>query len=180
MSKIQLARPSVDFKISCLEALAEFQSEGLPWVMDLKIEDLRHNFDAFVKAELNKRTIWTLDIPVDETELWAISDGDYVGRISIRHRLNADLRVMGGHIGYDVRPSFRGRGIASAMLRLALPVAKRLGIEEALLTCNESNLASIRVIEKNGGVLTESKPQFEGGPMKRYYRISTRDVLTRE
>jgi hypothetical protein len=28
------------------------------------------------------------------------------------------------------------------------------------------------VIEKNGGVLRETKPQFEGGPMKRYYWIT--------
>lgn len=168
---IKLVRPTIDLKESYLEALAEFQAEGLAWVMDLKIEDLSQNFEEFVRSELNKKTLWTKDIPVDETELWAVLDNVYVGRISIRHRLNADLHIMGGHIGYDTRPSYRGRGIASAMLSLALPIAKKIGIANALLTCNDSNIASIKIIEKSGGILKETKPQFEGGPLKRYYWI---------
>ena len=172
MEKIKLVRPSSDFKDSFLEGLIEFQNEGLPWVMDLNVAQIRDNFDSFVKAELNKKTHWTQETPVDETELWAIADDVYVGRISIRHKLNADLRVLGGHIGYDTRPRYRGRGIASTMLKLALPMARQLGIAEALLTCNDNNLPSIRVIEKNGGVLKETKPQYAGGPLKRYYLIS--------
>jgi predicted acetyltransferase len=171
MKEIKLVRPLVDFKDSFLEALVEFQREGLPWVMDLEVDSLRRDFKSFVHAELNKRTLWTKDTPVDETELWAILNDVYVGRISIRHKLNADLHIMGGHIGYDTRPSYRGRGIASSMLNLAIPIAKQLGIERALLTCNESNVPSIKIIEKNGGVLKETKSQFEGGPLKRYYWI---------
>lgn len=171
MSEIKLVRPCVDYKESFLDGLIEFQNEGLPWMMHLKMDELRRDFNGFVQAMLKKRTLWTKDAPVDETELWAILDGVYVGEISIRHKLNADLRVVGGHIGYDTRPSYRGRGIASAMLKLMLPIAKQLGIEEVLITCNDSNVASIKVIEKNGGVLRETKPQFEGWPLKRYYWI---------
>jgi predicted acetyltransferase len=171
MNEVKLVRPSTEFKDSFLDALIEFQNEGLPWVMDLKVDELRRDFDSFVQAELMKRTLWTKDTPVDETELWAILKDVYVGRISIRHKLNADLHVMGGHIGYDTRPTYRGQGIASAMLKLAIPIAKQLGIEEVLLTCNDSNFPSIKVIEKNGGVLRETKPQYEGGPLKRYYWI---------
>lgn len=170
--KIELVRPSVALQDSFLEALEEFQGEGLPWVLDLRIDGLRQDFAGFVHRELHKRTLWTKDVPVDETELWGVSDGIYLGRIAIRHALNADLRLMGGHIGYDVRPSWRGKGVATEMLRLAIPIAKEIGIKDALLTCNESNAPSIRVIEKNGGVLKETKPQFEGGPTKRYYWVS--------
>lgn len=168
---MRLVKPTVDLKESYLEALEEFQREGLAWVMDLKIDELRRDFPGFVASELRKKTLWTKDTPVDETELWAVKDAVFVGRVSIRHRLNTDLLTMGGHIGYDTRPSYRGQGIASAMLKMALPIAKRIGISSALLTCNETNVHSIRVIEKNGGVLVETKPQFEGGPLKRYYRI---------
>ncbi len=49
--------------------------------------------------------------------------------------------------------------------------AREFGISEVLLTCNDDNLHSIRVIEKNGGVLKDRKLQYEGGPMKRYYWI---------
>ena len=66
---------------------------------------------------------------------------------------------MGGHIGYDVRPSFRGRGHATRMLKDALTVARSLGITTALLTCDVDNMASRKVIERNGGVLQD---QHEG------------------
>jgi predicted acetyltransferase len=64
---------------------------------------------------------------------------------------------MGGHIGYDVRPSARRRGHATAMLRAALPVARGLGIESALVTCDEDNVASRKVIEANGGVFEDQR-----------------------
>jgi predicted acetyltransferase len=172
-SSLTLVRPTSRLKESFLEGLAEFQQEQLPWVMQHDIEALRADFDQFVRDQLGKKTLWTQDTPVDETELWAVLDGVYVGRISIRHKLNRDLEIVGGHIGYDTRPAYRGKGLASTMVALALPIAKSLGIDEVLVTCNDSNIASIRVIEKNGGRLRETKPQFEGGPLKRYYLIAT-------
>lgn len=168
---LQLVRPNISYRDSFLAGLQEFQAEGIPWLQQLKVEELRENFSAYVDAQLQKRTTWTKDEPVDETVFWAIVDGTYVGTIAIRHKLNADLRVMGGHIGYETRPSARGRGYASEMLKQALPIAKSLGISEVLVTCNDDNAHSIRVIEKNGGVLKETKLQYEGGPLKRYYWI---------
>src|SRR5690242_3199976 len=84
--------------------------------------------------------------------LWWVDGDEYLGRIAIRHRLTAQLRASGGHIGYDVRPSARRRGHATAMLRAALPVARALGVDSALVTCDAGNVASRRVIERNGGV----------------------------
>lgn len=173
MLGLRLVCPTADLKESYLAALREFQKEGLPWMVALDIEAIEKKFSAFVEAELRKKTFWTKDIPVLESEFWAVVGGEFAGRISIRHRLNDDLRFMGGHIGYDTRPSFRGRGVASEMLKQAKPLANAIGISEALLTCNDDNSASIRVIEKNGGVLLERKLQFEGGPMKRYYSLKT-------
>jgi predicted acetyltransferase len=92
---------------------------------------------------------------VPQTTLWWVSGNEYLGRISIRHRLTASLREIGGHIGYDIRPSARRRGHATAMLAAALPVARSLGIDAALLTCDEDNIASRKVIEANGGVLED-------------------------
>lgn len=75
-----------------------------------------------------------------------------VGRVSLRHELNAFLERYGGHVGYGVVPSQRGRGYATEMLRLTLPIAVSLGLARLLVTCDDDNVASIRVIEKNGGV----------------------------
>lgn len=67
------------------------------------------------------------------------------------------LREVGGHIGYDVRPSARRRGHATAMLRAALPVAYGLDIESALVMCDVDNIASRKVIEANGGIFEDQR-----------------------
>ena len=94
---------------------------------------------------------------VPATELWWVAGDEFLGRIGIRHRLTAALLEMGGHIGYDVRPSARRRGHATAMLRAALAVARELGIERALVTCDVDNVGSRAVIERNGGVLEDER-----------------------
>jgi predicted acetyltransferase len=94
---------------------------------------------------------------VPATELWWADGDEFLGRTSIRHRLTPLLLEIGGHIGYDVRPSARRRGHATAMLREALAVARGLGIGPALLTCNVDNIGSRTVIERNGGVLEDER-----------------------
>ena len=76
-----------------------------------------------------------------------------VGRLSFRHRLNDFLERIGGHIGYAVIPSQRGRGYAKEMLKQSLGFAKEKGLKRVLVTCDTNNIASKRVIEANGGVL---------------------------
>ena len=94
---------------------------------------------------------------VPSTTLWWVQDDDYLGRVAIRHRLTPPLLEGGGHIGYDVRPSARRRGHATAMLRAVLPVARGLGIESALVTCDVTNIPSRKVIEANGGVFEDQR-----------------------
>lgn len=126
------------------------------------------DFAAFVATKLADATRRT-ETFVPATHLWALMDERFVGRISIRHELNDALRAFGGHIGYDTVPSFRGRGVATEMLRQALPVARGLGLTEVLVTCDETNAASIRVIEKNGGTLRETRDLGASQPRKRHY-----------
>lgn len=90
---------------------------------------------------------------VPATNLWIVEDGRYLGAIQFRHRLNPLLAELGGHIGYGIRPSARGRGYASFALGQVLARARRLGLPRVLLTCDQGNLASARTIERNGGVL---------------------------
>jgi len=94
---------------------------------------------------------------VPETTLWWIRGDEYLGRIEIRHRLTDGLREWGGHIGYDVRPSARQRGHGTAMLAVALPLARALGIHPALITCEDSNIGSRKIIEANGGRLADQR-----------------------
>ena len=77
----------------------------------------------------------------------------FVGAVNIRHDLNEYLLRSGGHIGDGVRPSERRKGIATAMIALALEECRRLGINRVLMVCDKDNVGSARSIQKNGGVL---------------------------
>lgn len=102
---------------------------------------------------------------------WILDDDRLVGTITVRHRLTDSLLVVGGHIGYAVRPSARRRGVATAALGLALGMAARLGIDPALVTCEDDNVASARTIEANGGVLEDVR-----GTSRRYWVPAPRVV----
>jgi predicted acetyltransferase len=169
--KIQLVPPTQSYRESFLCGLREFRDEGLPWWGGGVLETAEQDFAGFVAkklADANRRSASS----VPTTHLWAVTVEQFVGRISIHHELNVALHIEGGHIGFDTVPSFRGRGVATEMLRQALPVARALGLTAVLITCDDTNVASIRVIEKNGGSLRETKTLDTTRPMKRYYWIA--------
>ena len=96
-------------------------------------------------------------------------DGRVVGIIDLRHHINHPiLGTWGGHIGYIVRPTERGKGYAPKMLRLCLDKARQRGIERVLGTCHPENTASERTILRCGGAY-ENTVDTDGGPVKRYW-----------
>ena len=105
---------------------------------------------------------------VPATFLIAEHDGQLIGRSSIRHALNDFLFNVGGHIGYGVRPAFRRRGFATEILRQSLELISELGVTEVLVTCDDDNVGSYKVIESQGGVL-ENRVEFEGSLKRRYW-----------
>lgn len=106
-------------------------------------------------------------VPAD---LWAADvDGELVGRTSIRHALNEHLALYGGHIGYGVRPAFRRRGYATRILQLSLVRAREVGIESALVVCNDDNAGSARTIERCGGVFDRIVIGEQGQPIRHYW-----------
>ena len=90
---------------------------------------------------------------VPSTTYWLYVDGRPVGMGSVRHFLTDALRMQGGHIGYAIAPEARGKGYAKILLRGLLDKAARLGIERALITVKNENIASIRTALSCGGVI---------------------------
>jgi predicted acetyltransferase len=167
---MELSRPVVRVHRSFVAAMDEFRREGRGDPDDTTAigDEIRDYADRWTSPEgfaayVDRLRLQALeDAPrpegyVPSTNLWWIDGDEYYGRLAIRHRLTPSLREIGGHIGYDVRPSARGRGYATAMLRAALPIARALGIESALVMCDVTNLASRKVIEANGGVLEDQR-----------------------
>ncbi len=174
---MHLVLPSVEYKKSFIEAVREFQeeepNETTRRYFKYSVPEFEANFDTYVQ-ELKAETLG-LGLPVGyvPNTLYWLTDGDeYIGRVTVRHRLNEHLESIGGHIGYDIRPSRRKQGYGSKILELALPKAKELGIKRVLITCDETNLGSRRVIEKNGGVFENKVPNPETGIDKLRYWIT--------
>lgn len=99
---------------------------------------------------------------------WIVEDRTYLGAITLRHGLNDFLLRAGGHIGYGLRPSARGRGLAAWAVGSILPRAMQLGLGRVLVTCDDGNAASARTIEKAGGVLEDVRTT-ELGLTRRYW-----------
>lgn len=98
-----------------------------------------------------------------------VSDERVVGVIDLRHHINHPiLGTWGGHCGYSVRPSERGKGYAKKMLCLNVQNAKAIGIPKLLVTCNENNAASEKTILACGGVY-ENTIEVGESRMKRYW-----------
>ena len=102
---------------------------------------------------------------------WLLSENQsLLGEIHIRHRLTPDMENYGGHIGYMVRPDERGKGYGTRMLALALEKAAAMGLERVMITCEPGNIASERVIQRNGGKLIDG-PAARGGRVASRYWI---------
>ncbi|HJP74535.1 MAG TPA: GNAT family N-acetyltransferase [Pseudonocardiaceae bacterium] len=164
-----LELPDARYHRSFLAAMAEFRSEGRGSDDDHTMigSDLRERWGKWDTEAGFADYLEQLRNDADPngtrpagwvrcTSWWWVEGEEYLARIALRHELTDRLRVIGGHIGYDVRPTARRRGHATAMLRELLPIALAAGVKPAaLLTCDADNVASRKVIEANGGVLED-------------------------
>lgn len=98
-----------------------------------------------------------------QTLYLAIDNNEIVGAIGIRWKRVPILMTFGGLIGYSIRPSKRGNGYASKMLKLTLDKLKNTNVENILITCKDFNIASKKVIEKNGGILENTYSNVDDG-----------------
>jgi predicted acetyltransferase len=169
-----LTTPNIKYKTSYLEALAEFAAEGSDYYANLDPEAVAFNFDKYVEI-LHSHALGQ-NLPagyVPQTLLWLVDGDQYLGQVSIRHELTPQLLHEGGHIGYNIRPSERQKGYGKLALKLALPIARQLGIEQALVTCDVGNTASKKIIEANGGILEDIRDLGPDKPEKMRYWIKT-------
>ena len=93
-----------------------------------------------------------------------------VGVFKLRPVMNDVLRRGSGHIGYGIRRSYRGRGLGKAGLALLLQIAAPLIDEdEAYLSVNKTNLASLRVMLANGAYIhhEDEEKYYTRIPLKR-------------
>ena len=151
------------------QAHEELAQDGFEFLLGLKEGEAWPCYLA--RLERLRQGVDLPDGMVPATFLVAEVAGQVVGRVSIRHELNAHLAREGGHIGYGVRPGFRRRGYAVLILGQSLALAAALGLERVLVTCDDDNVGSATVIERAGGVLENVVPGLDGSVDKRRYWV---------
>lgn len=153
IGSIQLVPLSLAMQPAFMELLRDFTQAG-PGRYDEDLLEVQKDFAAYVcRLEEASQGIKLAPGHVAQSTYW-LQDGvgNLLGGIRLRHTLTPLLAREGGHIGYDIRPSMRRRGYGTAQLALLLPIARERGLDHVLVTCKRDNIASARIIEKNGGL----------------------------
>lgn len=110
-----------------------------------------NNYEAFIKRRLDYAAGANLPEGYPPMSMYLCLIGDKIaGAIRVRHGTNQPIKNVIGHIGYETRPSMRNQGVASSMLKW---VADNVLSDEVLIVCERNNIASHKVIQRNGGKL---------------------------
>ena len=170
--ELRLVTPDVKYRAAFLAMAEDFCRAGENRYLHLRNAS-EAEFAAYVRRLKNaakgiglrpgwvpQTTFWTMKVRVTP----------FIGTVQLRHRLTRALKKEGGHIGYAITPSFRNQGYGTRQLALMLKKARSLGYDRILITCDTDNIASARVIQKNGGVFEgESISDYSGKPVSRYW-----------
>jgi len=145
---MELIIPSPTYYRSYVDAIEEYKANHVDTYYFLDIS----KYDIFQRMEDFRLGRNLPPNYVKATYLWLVEDGAFIGEVSIRHSLTEALLRYGGNIGYGVRYSAWNKGFGTIMLSKALVYAKEVvGLQKVLITCDDDNIGSACVIEKNGG-----------------------------
>lgn len=149
---LKLVKLEEKYKKQLNDMMDEWIASGekiVPWAI---IKTDYHNFEKY-KQEIETINETEKYVPDSTFFCLDLDRNIFVGAVNIRHYLNDQLLLNGGHIGDGVRPSERRKGIATLMIRLALEECKKIGIDKVLMVCDKNNIASAKSIINNGGIL---------------------------
>ena len=170
MEKIILVKPDLSYADEIIKYKEESLAES-PIINGSAGLDRFSSIEVWLE-ELKKRSCEDT-VPkglVPSSTYLAVREKDnyIVGMIDIRHYLNEYLTQVGGHIGYGVRKTERNKGYAKQMLKLALEKYKELKIKKVLITCDEDNIASEKVILSANAKLEDIR-NVDGENKKRFW-----------
>lgn len=112
-------------------------------------------------------------LPTYEYEL--LDNEVIIGKIQIRMKPSHGTNVppdFANHIYYEIEETYRNKGYGKEILKLGLQEAKKLGLKEVIITCDETNTASKKIIEANGGEFLDKKSLLDGSGVMLKYIIS--------
>ena len=165
-----LVFPAWQHRQAALAYKQEYIDCGETWIHGsngfMKAESYKGWLEAVTKAHSEAPNGW-----VQCSTYFLCDGGEIIGTTQVRHSLNEATLHKGGHIGYGIRPSERGKGYGAQILALALNECRALGIDKALVTCDKDNAASAGTILRNGGVLENEFVEEDGNIVQRYWIV---------
>lgn len=172
--KKEIEEMALEFK----NANDEYPFEG---VSDLK-KVLEQSFEEFYNnLEINKHIDEINPNYANQTTYVLVDENNHIyGMANLRHELKGKLFEIGGHVGYAIRPSERGKGYGTIQLKLLIKVMNEMGIEKALITCRENNIGSKKTMEKFIGESDTLVPSMYEGIMEYRYWIDVNKNLNNE
>ena len=154
MEKFYFEIPGISRKEDAIDYIREFLEYG----SEINGAGRLHRFLDDYEGWLKKLDLDYIQVPDEERVpartyfLVRESDSRIVGMINIRLALNERLSHYGGHIGYSIRPTERGKGYNNINLYLGLKVCRKYGIERIFMDADLENPASWKTMEAFGGV----------------------------
>jgi predicted acetyltransferase len=174
VTDVRLVRPAGEYKASFNEMLAAYRQAG-EQRYSLFFTSGKPDLPLYLQRSSELESQTNAPEPAPLSTYWMIAGDDIVGVVRIRHRLTERNTEVGGHIGFDVPHAHRGKGYGTVLLDMALQMARELGISRALLTCTKGNVASEKIIERNGGKFENEVWWDKQGVVKKRYWISLDD-----
>lgn len=114
----------------------------------ISYEDFKKKCNEYIKEE----TIINDRIHSTTSRFILYDNNKPIGEIGIRTTLNDFWQNKGSQIYYKIRKSERKKGYGNVILELGLLEARKLGFKKVRINCDDNNLASKKIILKNGGV----------------------------
>lgn len=157
---MKYVKPSLIYIDSYILSLKKLELEGFRDIFLAKdIENRKENYILDMELMESEKYKELIDFWAPSTTYWLVDEinKEFIGSVSIRHRLgNLTLERYVGHIGYDVSPKYRKKGFGKKLLVYGLEFTRKLGLKEILITCNQDNIASKKIIKKNKGIYIDS------------------------
>ncbi|OEE39752.1 GNAT family N-acetyltransferase [Vibrio ordalii] len=159
---MEVVEASLDLAPMLSSYAKECFDSGIP-----KYSDVELNPEAYLSG-LVERSKATSELPsgyLPSTTYYCISNSEILGAIRVRTGANANVENVIGHIGYETRPSARGKGVASFLLAW---VRDHVVTDSVIVTCSIDNSASKKVIENCGGEYLGNYTDDVEGAVRRY------------
>ena len=180
--KVKLVKMSYEYKDKLIDMLEE-------WKADIELNNTNHSPWAIFKNDYHDFDRYLEELEIREEKDGLVPDSTFfcldtdrdrlVGAVNIRHYLNGNNYLTGGHIGDGIRPSERRKGYATAMIALALEECRKLGLNKVLMVCDANNIGSEKSIINNGGVF-ESEITQDGSREKRFWITINEEMVETE